>query len=275
MTTQIQHQAARIAVYTSNPRFNSRHASALAMQLQRAAPAGLSADQAATLAFVSASATEVEQVRKARSRSTPSAQRVPRLKVITAWTAVKDSLSAIATIPSELGGEGEEAQYINTRLFPEGSPFNQLDAVAVWSQSKELLERLEEEGLKARVNALIHPKLLASVTRAYGQLGEAIGVVGEIITPPPSRGLAEANARFSYAVGSYARALSVSVTFDDPTTLQRFLDALAPIDAMRVTNAAEEEEESADPEGEEPEVEDKEPLPMPSGPVNGGGPFIE
>ena len=196
--------------------------------------------------------------------------------MISAWSAVKDSVGAIATIPSELGNEGQEAQYINTRLFPEGPPFNQLDAVAVWSQSKELLERLEEEGLAARVNALINPKLLASVTRAYGQLGEAIGVVGEIITAPPSRGLVEANARFSYAVGSYARALSVSVTLDDPATLQRFLGALAPIDAMRVTNAAEEEEDEDDLEGGDPGVEKKEatPVPMPAGPVNGGGPFI-
>ena len=166
MTTQVQNQAASIALYTSNPRINSRHCMALAMQLQRTAPAGLSGDQSATLALISPAAAEVEQVRKTRSRTAPSAQRVPRLRVITGWTAVKNSIGAMATIPPELGNEGQEAQHLDARLFPDGLSFIHLDAVAVWSQTKELLERLEEEGLTARVNALINPKLLASVTRA-------------------------------------------------------------------------------------------------------------
>lgn len=253
MTTQVQHHAASIAVYTSNARFNSRHCTALAMQLQRAAPARLSGDQASTLALISTRAGEVDQVRKARSRSAPSAQRVPRAKLVSAWTAVKEGLGAVATIPPELGPEGQEAQGVTVRLFPEGTSFQHLDAVAVWSQSKELLERLEEEGLSARVNALIHPRLLAAVTRAYEQLAQAIGVVGAVITAPPPRALAEANKRFAYAVSSYARALSVSVTLEDPASLQRFLDALAPVDAMRVSGVVEEGEDDKDDEGADPQ----------------------
>ena len=276
MNTHGQNQATSIASYTGNARFNSRHCAALAIQLHRVAPAGMSGDQASALALIVTRAAEVDLVRKTRSRTAPSAQRVPRFKVVSAWAAVKDGLGATATIPPELGSEGQEAQTLGTRLFPEGSSFTQLDAVAVWSQSKELLERLDEEGLSPRVNALIHPKLLAAATRAYEQLGQAIGVVGEVIPTPPSRALAEANKRFAFAVSSYARALSVSVTLEDHATLQRFLDALAPMDAMRVTAAAGEEDEEVDSEGGDQDVEEKEEqpaLPMPTGPINGTGPF--
>lgn len=241
MFAQTQNAAMLIASYTSNARFNSRHATPLALQLQAAAPVGMTDAQRTALALVARRAEEVDEVRKARLRMSPPALRGPRNALASAWTALNGALLAVASVPAELGAEGAEAGQLAASLFPEGTLFAQADAAAVWSHSKVLFDRIEEEGLRARISALVSPKLLASVQRAYEVLGAAMGLGGSATVMPSSRALADATARFSYAVAGYARALSVGLDESDVAAMERFASALGPIDAMRISGKAEDE----------------------------------
>jgi hypothetical protein len=241
MFAQTQNAAMLIASYTSNARFNSRHATPLAIQLQGAAPVGMTEAQRTALGLVVRRADEVDEVRKARLRMSPPALRGPRNALASAWTALHGALLAVASVPAELGPEGPEAGQLAASLFPEGTMFAQADAAAVWSHSKVLSERIEEEGLRARISTLVSPKLLAAVQRAHAQLGAAMGLDGSASAMPSSRALADATARFSYAVAGYARALSVGLDESDVAAMERFAGALAPIDALRISGRAEEE----------------------------------
>ncbi len=274
MFNQAQNAATLVATYTNNARFNTRHCTALAIQLERVAPADLTADQRAALEAVGKRAAEVDEVRKTRQRLSPPALQAARHGTASAWSALHSALVAMATLPSELGPEAAEAERLDSSLFPEGTSFGLLDAVGLWSHSRVLLERIEEEGVRGRIESLVSPLLLRAVNRAHDQLGESIGVAGTSTVPTPSpRALLDASARFSYAVGAYARALSVGMEDTDEAALERFVAALSPIDALRVTGKADDDasgEESTEPVVSAPTTVVAAPAPAP---VPADGPF--
>jgi hypothetical protein len=72
-----------------------------------------------------------------------------------------------------------------------------------------------------------------------------------------------------FALAKYARALSVRVSDDDELSFDRFMSALAPIDAMRITPGS-----AADvDEGELDDDADPAPTPIEPEPV-GPSPFV-
>ncbi|MCB9622687.1 MAG: hypothetical protein H6723_05035 [Sandaracinus sp.] len=247
-----QDVAATIGAYTQSARFRASHCTPLALQLARVAPAALTDDQRRALDTVQARATEVETIRKVRQRvSGPSLQR-PRNATATAWTALATSLGALSTTPPELGPQGPNAAALVATLFPEGTSFGQQDASAVWSHSKMLLERIAEEGHRPTVDSLVSPVLLRAIEKAHAELGRAIGVSGDLVELPARRGLADALARFNFAVSAYARALSIGIDETTDEAFETFKAALAPVDAFRIargvsSDADVEEEEDVDP----------------------------
>ena len=126
-----------------------------------------------------------------------------------------------------------------------------LDAGAVWTQSHTLFARIDEESLRAKIDALVAPALLQTCERAFQRLGDAVGVTGELKPSTPKTALREANARFAFAVSAYARALSIGLDETDEVALARFQSALAPIDGLRITgraaDALDEDEEDDEP----------------------------
>ncbi|MCB9601047.1 MAG: hypothetical protein H6720_11945 [Sandaracinus sp.] len=252
MLSQTQNVAAMVASYTNTARFSSRHCILLAHQLVRVAPTKLDKPQQAALDLVMVRAQEVEEVRKARQRVSPPALRGARMAVVTAWGAVHGALSALSTVPSEVAPIGEQASTLLVALFPEGNPgMIALDAGAVWTQSHTLFARIDEESLRARIDALVAPALLQTCERAFRRLGDAVGVTGELKPSTPKTALREANARFAFAVSAYARALSIGLDETDEVALARFQSALAPIDGLRITgraaDALDEDEEDDEP----------------------------
>ena len=261
MLDQIQNAAAVLAQYTTTARFNSRHCSFLARQLQAVAPADLTPDQREALALVLARGNEVDEVRKARQRLAPPALRGPRNAMVSAWGSLSSVLAALASVPAKVAPTGDEATKLSSVLFPEGVVFTTYDAGALWAASRVLLERIDEEALRARIDAIVHPSVMQAIERAFEELGAAVGLDGNVTKLPPKRALQEATTRFSLAVAAYARALALKIDETDVEAITRFRDALAPMDPLRVAGRAGSSEEEDEEEGD---VE--EPTPDPDAP---------
>jgi hypothetical protein len=96
-----------------------------------------------------------------------------------------------------------------------------------------------------------------AIEKAHAQLGEAIGVSGDVVELPARRGLAEALARFNFAVSAYARALSIGIDETTDEAFEAFKTALAPIDGFRIARAAGGSEiDDEEDDTEEPGVSD-------------------
>jgi hypothetical protein len=238
MFDQMQSVAAMIASYTNPARFSSRHCMLVARQLQSAAPKPLTPDQTEALALVLKRATEVDEVRMERQRVAPPSLRAPRFAMVSAWSSLRSALLALGAIPVDVSAEGPEAAALATKLFPNGIDFSTHDAGALWTVSRMLLVRIQDEGLRERIDALVSPRLLRFVEKAFAELGLAVGADGELPRLPARRALLEANTRFAFAVAAYGRALSVRLDETDPDALARFQSALAPIDAFRIVGRA-------------------------------------
>ena len=240
---------------------NSRHCSFLARQLEAVAPADLTPEQREALVLLLTRGNEVDEVRKAQQRLAPPALRGPRNTMVTAWASLSGVLSALASVPAKVAPTGEEATKLSSVLFPEGVVFTTYDAGALWAASR-VLERIEEEGLRARLDAIVHPSVMQSIERAYAELAAAVGLDGNVTKLPPKRALLEATTRFSLAVAAYARALALKIDETDVDAITRFRDALAPIDPLRVSGRA----GSVEEEGDEDEGDVEEPTPDPNAP---------
>ncbi|MCB9636906.1 MAG: hypothetical protein H6721_32765 [Sandaracinus sp.] len=233
MISTTQEVSALVATYTNNTRFDSRHCAVLAAQLRRSAPADLTEVEATALEAMERAASHVTSVRLARLRVSPPALRVPRQELVTSWTALYSMLSALASVPGE-APQALEAARLNALLFAEGTEYTNLDAAALWDYSKVVLQRIEEESLRPALEALVPKMTLDAIDTSVANVANAIGVVGPASDLPVKRALAEARLRFSFAVATYARALSLRIVLDDATTVARFRAAIAPVDGLRV-----------------------------------------
>jgi hypothetical protein len=276
MTVAIQalDRADTIAAKTNTARFPARHIELLAEKLSRAAPADIDAVQRTALMVVIARAGEVGNVRIERARSSPQAVRQPRFDMSSALTALVGGLTAMTSLPAVVGGEGNEARIVLATCFPEGSAFTKQEAAGLWGDTKNLLERIDRDGLAARIDALVSPKLMVNVRRSFDALGQALGAVGPVLPTLPPKALIEACSRFSYAVAAYARAMAIGLDDTDEAGFERFSKALAPIDDYRVAAKPITEDDDID---DDDDVEDPE-LDAPVTPVLDAdptpGPFV-
>jgi hypothetical protein len=209
MFDQMHAAATTLAAYMSPVRFSSRHCALVARLLAAHAPSGLTDDQRRALDRVLARADAVDAVRKERQRVSAPALREPRNAMITAWSALYGALQAVAAVPRELSPAPAEAEALAWTLFPNGIGLASVDAAGLWSLSRMLLERIEEEGLRPRLAALVNPVNLLAVDAAFATLGIAVGAEGPLVRLPAKRALFEATAAFSYSVAAYARTLAI------------------------------------------------------------------
>lgn len=244
-----QDVAALIEQLTRKARFRTGHCIPLSIELQKNAPEHLSELQRAALEAVAARAQEVAAVEVERQRRGPANLAEPRRSVITAWSTLQTILTALSGLPSSLP-TGAEAARLRVVLFPSGLDFASHDAAAVWSESKRLLGRIDDEGLAGQVETLAHPDVLRAIREAQTALGVATGL-GLPEASPPEKSLREALDRFAFAVSRYARALSIEVDDRDYDAAARFARALHPIDTYRITSARS-DDEAEDPAAPEP-----------------------
>lgn len=259
--------AAKIGSYTSSSRFASRHARTVADLLLARAPKNLDPAQQKALDLVQKRAAAVDLVRRERHAAVAPRVRAQRQELINAWSALHASLSALASIPPDVGSHAVDATAILSRLFPNGLAFVNGDAAALWSDTQLLFARMEEDELEPRIRTLVIPALLDAVRAARGRLGTVLGIDGAS-KPTAERTLAEVNALFAYAVANYARSLAINLDLDDEPAVRAFLAALQPLDTLRVDTRAG-SKPSPDVEPEEGDFEEDDGTdPTLAGPLN-------
>ncbi len=259
MFDQMHAAATTLAAYMSPVRFSSRHCALVARLLAAHAPSGLTDDQRRALDRVLARADAVDEVRKERQRVSAPALREPHNAMITAWSALYGALQAVAAVPRELSPAPAEAEALAWTLFPNGIGLASVDAAGLWSLSRMLLERIEEEGLRPRLAAIVNPVNLLAVEAAFATLGIAVGAEGPLVRLPAKRALFEATAAFSFAVAAYARTLAIGVDETEREDLERFRAALASVDTYKIVGRSraglsDEELEERDEQDSEPET---------------------
>lgn len=233
--------------YTNPIRIASVDAVALHLQLERCKPADIDADERAALDEVKAAGAHVRAVRIARSQTSPSALKEPRLSTCTAVSSLHGGLAAVASLSVEHGPEGPKAAEVVQRVFPDGTSFLRGDATAVWEGTGMVLQVIDAEGLGPAIDALVSPTLLRAVRATHVKLGHAVGVSGEMAPSVPSSALRDAMSRFTFAVAQYARALAGRVRHDDEASLAAFFSTLAPLDQVRVLGDKEEDDDVTEP----------------------------
>lgn len=253
--------AAKIGSYTSSSRFASRHARTVADLLLARAPKNLDPAQQKALDLVQKRAAAVDLVRRERHASVAPRVRAQRQELINAWSALHASLSALASIPPDVGSQAVDATAVLSRLFPNGLAFVNGDAAGLWSDTQLLFARMEEDELEPRIRTLVTPALLDAVRAARGRLGIVLGIDGGH-KPTAERTLAEVNGLFAHAVNNYARALSVNLDLEDESAVRAFLSALQPLDTLRVDTrpGAKPAPEVEPEEGDFEEDDDTDPL---------------
>lgn len=151
-----------------------------------------------------------------------------------AWLGVREAIEAKARI---VGSEvGDRARLLLSRVFPDGTRFLKLAGRREWAESDVLLERLDEEGLAAQIDALIGPEQLAFVRRAHEAYGEALGLGRDVESQAESTALRDAIDALASAISDYGRILVGEVEPDDEASVARFRRAVAPIEAQREAN---------------------------------------
>ncbi len=219
--------------YVRNVRSGALQASVLATRLQKAAPIDITNDEKKALKVVVLRAGEVSLVQSARDRLAPGKVRPVLLEYTSDWSAFLDALLAKARVPAHVSDGGARAREIATSLFPDGITFTQLDAESAWSEGNRRLERIAQEKLGDTIDELIGADFLKAAEKGTSALADAIGTGEADQATPSTTALIESLARFGKAVGAYGRLLAAHTDEDDPASVQRFLHAVAPIDAHR------------------------------------------
>ncbi len=221
------------ADYVRGVRTSAQGAVVLAARLEWAAPSNMNSDEKKALALVVARAGEVKGVLDERDRLGPQRLRPLLNAFANDWSAIYGALSAKARLPSHVGDAGEDAASLVSSLFPDGVSFTQLEAESAWVEGQRRIERITDEKLGKRIEALVGDGFIEAVENSTGELGNALGTGEEKRTIPSSSGLHDSINRFGRAVGAYGRALAFRVDEDDEASVQRFLDAMEPLDIHR------------------------------------------
>lgn len=132
------------------------------------------------------------------------------------------------------------------------------------------LERIENEGLRERLERLVNPELLRLLREAHERFGEKLGVGTIPFEVPETAELIEAIRRLSFLIADYARVLSARIDMDDASSIERFKKALAPLAVHRAENAPTRSAPRAEPDPDTDVIDPAEPIPPLEGPAADG-----
>lgn len=231
-----------LVTYLGSPRVSSQRAPALAAQLVANAPADADAGERRWLDEILARARAIDVILVAKNRA-PSTLGVSRIALVTAWAALEAVLAAYAGLPLVVSPHGPTAQRILDLLRTGLVPFVQLDGAEAWAQANRVLGRISSEGLRASIDGIGAGVFVDHLGHAAGELRAAIGAASPTEGEPSAHALLEARARFRFAVSAYARTLSTKVDESDAASVERFLKALAPLEALRTTAASDDDDD--------------------------------
>lgn len=240
--------------YILSLRITGPLAKPLSQKLVNAAPEDLDESERAALARVVRSAALADEVRSERERLSPAKIRPLVSAIGASFGPMHDALLALSRLAPQYGDRGPRAQRVLTSIFPDGMMLVTLEADAVWSEADRRLGRIDAEGMRAEIDALIGPEHLIAAREATAALGEALGNGTTKRVIPSTTALQRALNAFSRAVANYCRTLSANLDDEDEAKIDRFRRAVGPIDDYRAAHpvGAVEESEDEDPIDDEP-----------------------
>lgn len=74
---------------------------------------------------------------------------------------------------------------------------------------------------------------LAFIRRAHAAYGEALGLGESLLETPDTTAIANAVTNVAYAIAEYGRMMVGELDRNDPKSVARFLEAMAPLDRHR------------------------------------------
>lgn len=259
-----------VQTYVRAPILSAWKAVVLGLRLILAAPADLSERSRAALEAVRAAIIAVQAIARQRQRASPESLKKYDTPLDSGWVGLRMSLEAVARLVDT--PEAERATKLLARVFPAGTGFVQLAYEQQWTESENLLTRIDEDGLEAEIVALVGPLFLPFIRAAHLAFGEALGLVSAPREMAETNALGEAVSEASFAISEYGRIMAGELDRADPASVERFKKAMAPLDAFRATHArgAPQGGDVEPPVEPETDVDPEAPIPpIPGGPTEG------
>lgn len=236
--------------YTESIRISGQYAKPLVRELMLAKPTDADDAETQHLERLAAIALEIDDVRTERTNVVAVR---PALNTFSAcWGGAYDTLLGISRMPVSMGSRGPRAERLLARLFPSGSGFLKLDARAAWSEADRVLRVIETESLGSELVELLGGEYTTAMKKSAQELSDAGGFGRVVRETPSTTAMQETLLRFWRALGAYGRILAAKVDENDPASVRRFLDAVAPIDRYRDARSKGAGPEPVEPTGDEP-----------------------
>lgn len=218
------------------PRISAPGGIVLVKRLLISAPDDLTVREQKALSKVRDQGVDVQRIMKLRARLAPVNMEAEDRELDGWWGAIHDQVGAWTRVPSH--PNYREAVSLQSSLYPEGLTFTNMKFEVQWVESNVRIERIDEESLKSRLEALIHPALLPLLEQAHWAFGEKLGVGETEVEIPDSTELIESMRDLSFLIGDYARVLSAQVDIEDEASIARFKKAIAPLIRHRKENGS-------------------------------------
>ena len=197
-------------------------------------------------------------------RATPRNVKPLDVRLDSGWVSLREILEAHARLPDT--ERGRLAARLLAALFQDGTGFVRYSYREQWAASQLHLERIDEEGLAADIDALAGEGHVDYIRSAHQAFGDALGLDAGVPEGPDGAAIQKASAELAEAIADYGRVFGGEVDRADPESVAAFRRAMAPLDAHRdLMRPRGEQEEPASPA--EPEVDLDEPMPELDPPV--------
>ncbi len=217
--------------YVTPTRFSGVAGVFLARALLTAAPAERSARVQGALHEVREAGETLRAVARERMRRAPKTLRPLDSALDGGWLGLREAIVA----RSRLTGHplAERAGALAATLFPDGLGFLRASYSEQWAMSQLHLERIEEENLQPEIDAVGAGDFVPFIREAQAAFGEALGVGETGIPVDDTTALSRATSALADAIADYGRILAGEVDRNDPGSVARFREAVAPIDRLR------------------------------------------
>jgi hypothetical protein len=269
-----QLQPLDLSLYITAPRLSVPTAVALGIALLSATPKP--APQAVRRAAVRVRGAVLELQHEWRRHVAAGLESVatPRRadsRVDRAFRAMSMRIEALTLLDTEASPDVGVARLAHQRLFPEGLRFLTLPYPQQWAHCDRLLATLgDDEALGADVERLVGDTVLAEVRAAQTAYGETLGITAARESVETVSLVGPLDAVRSAIVGYTLQIIAMQS--DDPARLPAARKALAPIDELRASQAAQarradDGNDSAAPSAPTPSVDAEGPAVTPDTPV--------
>lgn len=254
--------------YTKPVRMHARGAVVLGTRLLRSAPKKPSKAVKACLVDLEIALADIKAHRSEQAGAPRPNLRPLDRSFDSGWVALRARVEPwLSNDHPDAAPLREAAGRVMGAYFALGLGFVQLSYDKEWVESNERIERWKKDpALRKELVLVAGEAFVANVEYQHQRLSEALDLTGERAAKAPDpRALAEAVEAFADALSEYIRVFGGEVNTKSDASIAAFVQALAPLEAYRAsqaTGAREEDSEDEDPPSpSEEEPKDDTPAP--------------